>query len=338
MQEAYRSGMVSINHRSNIFENLYQDTELILKEKWQIPQDYSIFFISSATEGWEIVSHSIVLKKSAHFFNGAFGQKWAQYNDFWNPGSYQINFPLQESIEDFLKQSKPDFSEADTICLVHSETSNGSMQIIKRSMLNQQKDTILAVDATSSMGGMELPWDEADIWFASVQKCMGLPAGMGLMICSPCAIERAKKKGKKAKYNNLVFMEENRIKHQTHFTPNVLSIYLLNQLTHYLPYLAEIHRSTIAKSQVINEFFNNFNKKTCDFLINENTLRLPTVTAIKGDESWIKGLLEFTEKNEIILGKGYGEWSKTSFRIANFPSHSIEEIQLLLQLIKSYGL
>lgn len=337
IQEAYQKGIVSCNHRSKIFEALYQDTQEILHEKWGIPASYTIYFVSSASECWEIVSQSVVIHQSAHFYNGAFGEKWAKYNATWNPNSKSFPFSIQQSISEFLK-GNIDYSKADTICLVQSETSNGSGQTINRKQFAQNLDATIAVDATSSMGGIKLPWQEADIWFASVQKCMGLPAGMGVLICSPKALEQANKKGKRASYHDLLFLEENRLKNQTHFTPNVLSIYLLNKLTHYLPPINEIHAQTFEKMHVLERFFEQIDKKSCDFLIENSELRLPTVLALKGNEAWIQSLFIEAEKNGIILGKGYGEWKNSSFRIANFPSHTQEDIRQLTQFLQKHGI
>ncbi len=337
IQEAYQKGIVSINHRSKTFQKLYQETEENLKFKWSIPKDYSIYFISSATEAWEIVSHSVVRKQAAHFYSGAFGQKWASYSNFWNPNSIEFSFSPQESIENFLQHNQIDYSQADTICLVHSETSNGTIQEIKRVNFEQNPEAILAVDATSSMAGMALPWLEADIWFASVQKCMGLPAGMGLLICSPNALARSKENGPKNLYNHLLFLEENRKKYQTHFTPNVLAIYVLNQLTQYLPPLMEIHEQTLAKAQFLTDYFEKSKKKSCDFLINEPGLRLPTVFALKGTSIEIENLLLEAEKKGLILGKGYGTWANSSFRIANFPSHTWENLHELIHFLTDHG-
>lgn len=337
IQEAYRRGIVSINHRSKTFESLYEDTEEVLKSKWGIPSNYSIYFISSATEAWDIISHSLVIKQSVHFFNGSFGQKWAQYNRFWHPNAINIDFPIQQHIGQFLKETIIDYSHADAICFVQSETSNASGQIIKRSMFSQQTNALIAVDATSSMGGIELPWEEADVWFASVQKCLGLPAGMAVLICSPKALEQAAQVGKKNKYNNLLFMEVNRKKWQTHYTPNVLGIFLLNRLSHHLPNLKDIHEQTLAKSQFLFDFFGNQFKKSCDFLIEDVSLRLPTVCCLKNTEFEIQRLLLEAEKKGIILGKGYGEWAKNTFRIANFPSHTMEDFHKLTQFITSHG-
>jgi len=205
IQEAFSEGVVSINHRSERFEILLKDTLQILHEKWNIPQDYTLYFISSATEAWEIVAQSLIKKKSLHLYNGAFGKKWAHYAQQIITNAQSIEFGLNEDLKTVSNQIKED--DFDTICLVQSETSNGTGQKIDRSYFSAQKDAIIAVDATSTMGGINLPWLEADIWFASVQKCMGIPAGLGVLICSPKALKRAKELNKKNHYNDILLME-----------------------------------------------------------------------------------------------------------------------------------
>ena len=333
IQEAFLEGVVSINHRSERFEILLKDTLQILHKKWNIPQDYTLYFISSATEAWEIVAQSLIKKKSLHLYNGAFGKKWAHYTHQIFPLAESIQFNLEEDLKSVANQIKED--DFDTICLVQSETSNGTGQNIDRSYFSQQKDTIIAVDATSTMGGINLPWLEADIWLASVQKCMGIPAGLGVIICSPKALKRAKELNKKNHYNDILLMEENRNLFQTHYTPNVLSIYVLNKLTHMLPNLTEIDRRTLEKTKLLTEFFEQKNSFNLSFLVEKPTLRLPTVFALKGEAHQIIKLQDLCLKNKIELGKGYGEWKNSTIRIANFPSHTLEDFHQLFNLIKT---
>ena len=54
-------------------------TITLLKEKLDIPKDYTIFFTSSATECWEILAQSLIVTRSFHIYNGAFGEKWYDY-------------------------------------------------------------------------------------------------------------------------------------------------------------------------------------------------------------------------------------------------------------------
>ena len=330
IQEAFQEGMVSINHRSPRFEKLLKATLDSLHEKWNIPADYTIYFISSATEAWEIVSQSLVEQKSMHLYNGAFGKKWAHYASQIHPESVSHAFDLQASLSDISKNI--DFSGIDTLCLVQSETSNGSGQVIQRSDYALDPSSILAVDATSSMAGILLPWLEADVWLASVQKCLGIPAGLGLLICSPKALERAEKLQKRAHYNDILLMEENRKLFQTHYTPNVLSIFVLHKLTQFLPNLTEIHVQTMEKSTRLAEFWDT--QKGLDFLIKNPALRLPTVLALKGNPTDIQIIKNICLQDQIELGNGYGEWKENTVRIANFPSHTSADFDQLFNTLR----
>lgn len=328
IQEAFEQGIVSINHRSERFEKLLEDTFEVLHQKWNIPSNYTIYFVSSATEAWEIVIQSLVREKSTHLYNGAFGKKWAHYAA---SVAEAIEFSLDQSLAEISLQIGP--IKGDTLCLVQSETSNGSGQKIRRADFQLTEDTLIAVDATSSMGGMELPWNEADVWLASVQKCIGIPAGMGVLICSPKALSRARELGRAKHYNDVIFLEENRKKFQTQMTPNVLGIYLVYRLTQQLPALSKIHLSTLAKMKVWTDFWDN--QPDFSYLIEDPELRLPTVLALTGAPEKIKQLHKKCLEKGIELGKGYGEWKETSFRIANFPSHTFEDIETLIQTIKN---
>lgn len=333
IQEAFSDGVVSINHRSERFEILLKNTLHVLHEKWNIPQDYTLYFISSATEAWEIVAQSLIKENSLHLYNGAFGKKWAHYAQQIIPNAHSFEFDLNEDLKSVAsKLSTKDF---DTICLVQSETSNGTGQKICRSDFNLNKDAIIAVDATSTMGGINLPWLEADVWFASVQKCIGIPAGLGVLICSPKALERATQLNKKVHYNDVLLMEENRKLFQTHYTPNVLSIFVLNKLAHLLPNLTEIDQQTNEKTKLLTEFFSQKNAFNLSFLVENPIVRLPTVFALKGEAIQIKRLQDLCLKNNIELGKGYGNWKDNTIRIANFPSHTLEDFHQLFNLINS---
>ena len=327
IQEAFEQGIVSINHRSERFEKLLEATFEVLHQKWNIPSNYTIYFVSSATEAWEIVIQSLVREKSTHVYNGAFGKKWAHYAA---STAESIEFSLDQNLAEIGLQLGP--IKGDTLCLVQSETSNGTGQQIRRADFQLTEDALIAVDATSSMGGIELPWDEADVWLASVQKCIGIQAGMGLLICSPKALARAKELNRSTHYNDVLFLEENRKMFQTQMTPNVLSIYLVYRLTQQLPSLSEVHLATLAKMKLWTDFWDN--QPDFSYLIENPELRLPTVLALTGEPGKIKQLHQLCLKKGMELGKGYGAWKETSFRIANFPSHTFEDIETLIQTIQ----
>ncbi|MEJ2005392.1 MAG: aminotransferase class V-fold PLP-dependent enzyme, partial [Cyclobacteriaceae bacterium] len=214
MKDAVDSGILGMNHRSREFMNLLKKTCKVLRKKLMIPSDYEIVMTSSATECWEINAQSLTTELSYHIFNGAFGEKWFTYTQRIHSKTLGLGFDP----EDVLSPKNLDLSEESSlICLTQNETSNGTR--ISGDILQKFRESfpgpLIAVDATSSMAGDQLDFTQADVWFASVQKCFGLPSGMAVMILSPKAVETAYAINERKHYNSLPFILDNFHKNQT---------------------------------------------------------------------------------------------------------------------------
>jgi phosphoserine aminotransferase len=329
LTDAYDCGILSMNHRSIDFVNLSKSVIYLLKDKLNIPQDYAIFFVSSATESWEIIAQSLTEQGSLHIFNGAFGQKWAEYAHKIHQKATHSHFEWDTEIRNDMPTliTKDNF---DVVCLTQNETSNGtqvSNENIK-AISEKYKKKLVAIDATSSMAGIELAWENADIWFASVQKCFGLPAGLGLCIYAPKAIEKALQINDKKYYNSFIFLHENIQKFQTNYTPNVLNIYLLQRVLEKMENIKIINERTKQNAQSWYRFLQN---NGFDILIKNESVRSDTVITVHGTEGFVKLIKEKANQANIILGNGYGAWKNTTFRIANFPAITDEEIEIAKQ-------
>lgn len=333
MQEAYGKGILSANHRSSVFMNLYQETEELMRQKLHMPEDYKLLFTSSATENWEIISQSIVEKASFHIYSGSFGKKWVEFAKHIIPETQGLKLDPNQAIE------VPDLtiSEAfDLIAITQNETSNATqvpMEII-RELGEKYPEKMIAVDTTSSMGGIALDFSLADIWYASVQKCFGLPAGLGVLILSPKAIEKTIRKGERGRYNSLNFMLENAEGYQTHYTPNVFGIYLLNRV---LQDLEEIqHVDTLLRGRMLKLETAVAQSSKFKLLVENESTRSTTVLAVSGKEEEISSVKKAAEKQGMQLGSGYGPLKASSFRIANFPAITEDEFDRLVAFIRSY--
>jgi len=335
LSEACASDILSTNHRSVQFMEMCKKTVELLHTKLNIPENYSILFTSSATECWEIISQSFIEtgKGSLHTYNGAFGKKWFEYAFKLNNNSSNFTFKKENEIS---LSTLPDSISKDVICLTQNETSNGTQIHNVQIKIVQQKyeESLIAVDVTSSLGGIELKWENADIWFASVQKCLGLPAGMGLLIVSPRAIEKAKKINDYKFYNSFLFMYENILKFQTHYTPNVLSIFLLMRVMEEVENIKEIDIKIKKRTTKWFDFFKNH--CSLKLLIENNFVRSDTIITITAENDEI--ISEYKKKallSGIILGNGYGEWIDNTIRIANFPQINDSEIQKLMEVLNT---
>jgi len=333
VKDAHKKGILSINHRSEEFVAISSRTIALLKEKLSIPEDFTIFYTSSATECWEIIAQSLVKKRSYHIFNGSFGEKWFDYTKRICSGVRSYPFERNEIVN----AKKLRFgAEGGVICITQNETSNGTQVSNEtiRAIRENNPQHLVAVDATSSLAGISLDFAAADIWLASVQKCFGLPAGLGLMICSPNAIDSALSIGERDHYNSITFMDEMMEKWQTPLTPNVLNIYLLMRVMDDAKPIAAVHKKTLQRYQNWISFLEN--ETSLQHLIQNQESRSYTVIPVQGDEEMITKIKTMAKKDGILLGEGYGSLKPTTFRIANFPAIRKREIKLLQSFLKNY--
>ncbi|MGD1891320.1 MAG: aminotransferase class V-fold PLP-dependent enzyme [Cyclobacteriaceae bacterium] len=332
--DAYQSGVVSINHRSPEFMDIFRKTTESAKEKLAVPESYTVLFASSATECWEIISQSLVRDSSFHVYNGAFGEKWHRYATQLSTSTNALVFDPEELPETRELESA---NTAELLCLTHNETSNGTA--LPTEWMHEVRslfpDLLISVDATSSMAGVILPWDSADIWYASVQKCFGLPAGLAVLILSPAAVDRAREIGEKKHYNSLVSIIEQSDKFQTTHTPNVLGIYLLMRTLEAREEIRKIDQTTRERYRewigVIDEI------AYAKLLIDNTSIRSNTVIPIKAYPSVINQLRMEAKQSGITLGNGYGALKETTLRIANFPAITEHEIQTLLDFLEDFS-
>jgi phosphoserine aminotransferase len=329
---AHRKGILSMNHRSEEFMDICKQTVDLLRKRLSIPADYEIFFATSATECWEVIAQSIVDKQSIHVYNGAFGEKWYEYSRKLKPEAKAVPFEPNALLE----PKQLTFSTGDVICITQNETSNGTQVdgTVIESIRKNNPNHLLAVDATSSMAGIVLNFKSADIWFASVQKCFGLPAGLSIMVCSPAALARIANLGERSHYNSLTLVREMMNKYQTNCTPNVLGIYLLMRVLKDLPPISKVDKMIRQRAADWEKLFRKATRLS--FLASNQAVRSVTVMAITGAEEHIQLIRAKAKKKGFLLGEGYGGLKKTSFRIANFPALKKKEIQELMKFLKDY--
>lgn len=330
LYEAYMNGVLSFNHRSSEFSEILKTAIDLLHEKLVIPQNYKVVFFSSATECWEVIAQSLTSKKSFHFYNGDFGEKWMRYAQKLKPEISGLAFdkekelPINHHIDE----------DSELLCVTYSETSNGTQ--VSNELIKKLKDDnpckLVAVDATSAMAGSKMVFENADIWYASVQKCFGLPAGMAVMVLSPEAVERSKEIGEDAHYNSLNFVIENIDNYQTPFTPNVMDIYLLKRTLEQSKGINYIYDKLLKRKEEYKTFLAEFSE--FEYLIKNEAVRSDTVIAVKHHN--VENVKKLALESSILLGSGYGQFKNSTFRIANFPAIKKREVEKLRTFFKTH--
>jgi phosphoserine aminotransferase len=329
LQDAFDEGWLSAPHRSEKVTSLVRQAVADLKVKLNVPQDYTVLLTGSATECWEILAQSLTPRRSFHLYNGDFGQKWLKYAQAIRPASTGIEFGLEALPDVATLPFAAD--DTDLVCITQNETSTATQlrEGFILNLYNRLGGALLAVDATSSMAGLNLKFIKADIWFASVQKCFGLPAGLGVMVLSPRAVAQARELGEKGHYNSLTAMLSQMLNHQTNFTPNVLGIYLLGRVLADREPIKTVHQHLVDRADKLYAFFEQATPLTP--LVQNHETRSTTVIALRGEASLIEEIKRRALEHGLHLGSGYGPHKSTTIRIANFPAVPDAAMEALVQ-------
>ncbi|GAB3578655.1 aminotransferase class V-fold PLP-dependent enzyme [Hymenobacter daeguensis] len=329
LTDAFDGDWLSAGHRSEKIISLVRQTVADLKAKLNVPQDYTVLFTGSATECWEILAQSLTPRRSFHLYNGDFGEKWYKYAKALRPASTGLRFGL-DALPDVAGLSfAPD--DTDLVCITQNETSTATQlrEGFILNLYNRLGGALLAVDATSSLAGLNLKYIKADIWYGSVQKCFGLPAGLGVMILSPRAVAQAKLVNDRAHYNALPAMLAQMLNYQTNYTPNVLGIYLMSRVLADREPIKTVHQHLVDRAEKLYAFFEQATPLTP--LVSNPETRSTTVIGLQGDAALIEEIKAKAKEAGLLLGSGYGPLKATTIRIANFPAVPDAAMEALVQ-------
>jgi phosphoserine aminotransferase len=182
------------------------------------------------------------------------------------------------------------------------------------------------------MGGIYVPWHLGDVWFASAQKCLAIPAGLAVLVCGPRAIAKAHEIGAKH-YNSIPVLAKYAANNQTSYTPNVLSIYILGQHLMRTAPVRESEASLFARAAKYYAFANEHPLLTP--LVKRKANQSPTVVAFEAAPDTLSRMKAAALAQGLMLGNGYIPWKDSTFRIANFPAYSDEDQNRVLGVLRN---
>lgn len=331
-KKAIREDIPSISHRSKQFIKVVEETTASLRTLLDLPEDYHLFYLNSANEAWDRIIQNLVIHSSHHFANGSFSKK---FHDF------AIQHGMESSVSQVSDgETYPDFAipeKAELIGLCKNETSVGytfteeEIQQIR----TENPEKLLALDVVSAAPALPVYFSSVDTAYLSVQKSFGMPAGLGLWIANERCIEKASKKSEAVStgsYRTLTNLKKFAEKDQTPETPNMLFIYILGKIAQDLiSYgVKRMQNDIVYKSVLLNQTIESH--PSLEHFVSSVPHRSKSTIVAKAKNQ--KGLIQSLEKKGMILGKGYGPHKEEHIRIANFPTHSKETIEMLCDFIK----
>lgn len=329
--QALKNDIPSLSHRSPQFVKVLEESTEAVKELLGIPKDYYVFYLNSANEAWDRIIQNLVVNQSHHFANGSFSKK---FYDFAQLHGMNSTITQKEDGGSFDDLSVPE--DAELVGLCKNETSVGYS--FTESEIHQlreaNKDKIIALDIVSASPAIPVNFQNIDTAYLSVQKAFGMPAGLGIWIANERCIEKAGRISESksiGSYRALPNLQKFALKNQTPETPNMLYIYIMGEIAKDLiKYgVKRVHSDTIYKATLLRKTIDD-HPQLSHFVESKAHRSNSTIVAKSSSQ---EELLKSLSSKGLILGKGYGSFKEEHIRIANFPTHSKEVIELLCDTI-----
>jgi aspartate aminotransferase-like enzyme len=242
---------------------------------------------------------------------------------------------LPEMVEEALKKERYEL-----ITLVHNETSTGVQNPVKEiadAVHKVSPDTLIAVDAVSSLGGTKIEMDAwgLDVLFTSSQKCLALPPGLALIGVNDRAMARAAEVPYRGWYFDYLLLEKHRLKDSTPMTPAMSLIYALDYQIDRM--LAEGLENRFARHSAMAKYSQEWATKKGWPLYAPEGYRSQTITVVVNPPTFdCAEFNKFVAPRNLRLANGYGDMKGKTFRIAHMAEIQMSDLKNLLSGIDEF--
>lgn len=335
--EALENDLGSISHRSAKFQEVYGEMVSQLRKLLSLPDNFHVFTLGSASESWERIITNLTEPNDTtyHFTNGSFSKKFYSYSKGLGRNAQQLAAPFGEG---FNVDEANIPSDTKLIAFTQNETSSGVAVPLEDiyKIREQHPDKLIAVDVVSTLPYPNFDYSKIDTLFFSVQKCFGLPAGLGVWIvndkCVAKAEELAVNGNLAGPHNDISSLLKMAKKNQTPSTPNTLEIFLLSKVCEAMNEkgVSVVRKETEEKAQLLSDFVAS--SENFDFAVKNEAHRSKTVIVAETKKT-PKQINDYLAPHQMQIGVGYGDHKVDQVRIANFPATSIEDIKSLIALL-----
>ena len=327
--------VMGTSHRQAPVKSIVGRIRAGLTELYNLPEGYEVVLGNGgSTAFWDAASFGLVRRKAAHGSFGEFGSKFAKATDttpFLDDSAVFEAQPGEVAVPTVV-------DGADVYAWPHNETSTGAAAPVRRPV-GIADDALVAIDATSAAGGLDVGIAETDVYYFAPQKNMGSDGGLWIAIMSSRAIERARSLKSFGRWipasMDLVTAIDNSAKNQTYNTPAVATLIMLAEQIDWingnggLKWAAERTATSAGlvydwaeKSDVARPFVENPDDRS------------NVVCTIDFDESVDAAEIAKTLRaNGVVDVEPYRKLGRNQLRIATFVSVPPEDIKALLDCI-----
>lgn len=326
-------------HRSKEWEEIFHRAEG--KARKLFFTETRVFLAASSGTGMhEAAIRNFVNKKMLSCVNGGFGKRWYDVAITNGKEAEKLEVDWQTPITAEMVADAVKGKDYEMVGIVHNETSTGLMNPVKEiaaAVHAVSPDTLVCVDAVSSLSGAELRMDAwgLDLVLTSSQKCLALPPGLSLVGVNDRAMVKAEKVDNRGWYFDFVRLEKHRTTNSTPATP---AASLINALDCQLDRIfAEGVEARWARHSAMAERVQVWAVENGLDLYAQEGYRSQTVTTIENTKGIdVQGLNAFLMERDMRIAGGYGKIKDRTFRIGHMGELSVDDLETLFAAMEEY--
>ena len=327
-----------IGHRSSEFREMFGQILRDVKELFATKQ-HGFVATSSGTGLLEGALLNCVPRRILVTTCGAFSTRWLQIAEQLGLEVDHLDHKWGEAIDvdRLATHIESRRGHYDAVTITHNETSTGVMnnlQELAEVIRQESSDTLILVDAVSSLGSAPVLFDEwgIDVCVASSQKGLALPPGLTVFAVSERAMERAAKRHYRGYYFDFLQYRKQAETDGAAFTPAISLCYALQKQLDYI-----LRQETLEKRWARHEEMRRITWERVAGIA-ETTTALEdaskSVSALRPLHMNGPEVVSRMKQRGYTLGGGYGEWREATFRIGHMGDISMESLNAMLDVLE----
>lgn len=328
-----------IPHRSKDFEAVFRRCDEKLRQVFFTGRP--VYISTSSGSGLQEAGiRNFVGESVLSCVNGAFAKRWYDVAVANGKQADKLEVPWGEVIKPDQLAEALKAKHYEAVTIVHNETSTGAENPVKdlaRVVREISPDTLILVDAVSSLGGTRIEFDawNLDWLLTSSQKCFALPPGLSFGAASERAMKKAETVPFRGWYFDLLLLEKHRVKDSTPMTPAMSLIWAL-----------DVQLDRMLEEGLDQRFARHANmaKRTQEWASAQGMeplapagYRSKTVSTIQNTRGMdIPALNEFLKGHGMKIANGYGDLKNQTYRIAHMGEIQMTDVDQLLGLMDEF--
>ncbi|GAC1438053.1 MAG: alanine--glyoxylate aminotransferase family protein [Thermoanaerobaculia bacterium] len=326
-----------IGHRGAEFKELFRGINAHLKTLFTT--NATTFVVTSSGTGvMQAALENCVARRVLVTTCGAFSERWFSIAQSLGLEADRLDSGWGNAVdpEVLAVHLRSRRAQYDAVTLTHNETSTGvtnDIAILASVVHEESPDTLVLVDAVSSLAGIPFRFDEwnVDVCMASVQKGIALPPGITVVAISDAAVTRAQKHPYRGTYFDFLEYKKQAEGDSVPATPSIPHFYALaKQLDHIV-----IEETLPARFERHRRMRDLTIERTAKYarLASDPAHASMTVSALEPSQVDAEVIRYRMKERGFILGGGYGQWKEKTFRIGHMGDISLESRTAMLDVL-----